>query len=179
MNSKLLTTLNIVLVLGLAGLYYLHFAGQSNIAYVSSTKLLSQYQGMIEARQAYQQKASAWKANIDTLTLEVQAAMKEYEANSSTLSKKEQELSKELLKSKQQQLVNYQRAIQEQATQEDQKMTESVITEVNNYISEFGSQRDYKVILVANETGNIAYAQDGMDVTEEVLAGLNNQYSGK
>lgn len=179
MNNKILLSLNILLVAGLLGSYYLHFAGKEKIAYVDSAKLLANYQGMKQAQQAYQQKASVWQANIDTLTQEVQAALKEYEKNSAQLSKKEQALSQELLKTKQQQLISYQKAIQEKATQEDRQVTQAVITEVNNYLSEFGTQRDYKVILVANETGNIAYAEKGMDVTDEVLTGLNQQYGGK
>ena len=179
MNSKILITLNVLLVAGLVGLYYLHFVGSEKIAFVDSAKLLANYEGMQQARQAYQQKASVWQANIDTLTQEVQSALKEYEKDKAQLSQKEQELSQELLKNKQQQLVNYQRAIQEKAAQEDKQMTQTVITEVNNYLSEFGSQHNYKVILVANETGTIAYAQEGMDVTEEVLAGLNHQQDGK
>ena len=179
MNQKLLVSLNVLLLIGLAGLYYLHFSRAEKIAYVDSAKLLSNYQGMKQAKLAYQQKASVWQANIDTLTQEVQAALKDYEKNSAQLSKKEQQLSQELLKTKQQQLISYQKAIQEKAAQEDRQVTQAVITEVNNYLSEFGTQRDYKVILVANETGNIAYAEQGMDITDEVLTGLNQQYGGK
>ena len=179
MNTKLLLTLNLILVLGLAGLYYLHFAHQENIAYIDSAKLLNNYQGMTNARSVYQQKAKIWQSNIDTLMQEVQAAMKDYERNSTGMTQKEKALSEELLKSKQQQLVSYQKSIQEKAAQEDQQMTQQVITEVNNYIKQFGEVHQYKVILVANETGNIAYAQEGIDVTEEVLAGLNQQNHGK
>ena len=179
MNNKIIISLNVLLIVGLVGLYYLHFAGTEKIAYVDSAKLLANYKGMQQARQAYQQKASVWQANIDTLSQEVQAALKDFEKTQAQLSKKEQELSKELLQNKQQQLVNYQKAIQEKATQEDQKMTQSVITEVNNYLAEFGNKHGYQVILVANETGTIAYAQEGMDVTEKVLAGLNQQFNGK
>lgn len=179
MNNKLIVCLNALLLVGLLGLYYLHFADTEKIAYVDSAKLLNNYQGMQEARKAYQQKMTVWQANIDTLSKDVQAALQKHQQEIAKMNAKEQKLSEELVRTKQQQLVQYQKAIQEKAAQEDRQMTQSVITEVNNYISEYGNDRSYKVILVANESGTIAYAQEGMDVTEEVLNGLNANYKGE
>ncbi|QLH32799.1 MAG: hypothetical protein HWD62_10570 [Cyclobacteriaceae bacterium] len=37
------------------------------------------YQGMLDARKAYQQKALVWQANIDTLVNEIQNDLKKFE----------------------------------------------------------------------------------------------------
>ena len=179
MNHKLPLGLNTLLLVGLLGLYYLHFASSEKLAYVDSVKLLNNYQGMQEARKAYQKEMTIWQANIDTLSKDVQAALQKHQAELSKMNDKERKLSEELVRTKQQQLVQYQKAIQEKATLEDRKMTQSVVTQVNKFISEYGTSHRYKVILVANESGNIAYAEEGMDVTEKVLQGLNESYQGE
>ncbi len=176
MNQKITIAFFFLITLGLAGLYYLHFAEKNSIAYVDSSKLLSSYQGMVDARGVYQGKVAIWQANIDTLTQDVQAAIQAYEKESRTMSSKEKELSQQLLKNKQQQLISYQKSIQEKAKQEDQQMTQKVLIEVNSHIEQYGKDKGYKVILVANESGNIAYAQDGMDITEELISQLNDNY---
>lgn len=178
MNSnKLSVVLNVVLSIGLVGIYYVHFSSQERIAYVDSAKLLSSYEGMIRAQQTYQEKVSVWQANIDSLTSEVQEALQNHQQEVAHLSDTEKQQAEQLLRRKQEQLANYQQAIREKANQENQRMTQEVITQINNYLSEYGDQKDYKVILVANETGTIAYAQQGMDVTGEVLQALNDGFS--
>jgi len=134
---------------------------------------------MIDARKAYQQKASVWKANVDTLANDVQQAIKDYEKESVSMTTKEKELSRELIRTKQKQLADYQKAIQNKAGQEDGQMTQQVLEEVNAYIEEYGKKHGYRIIFAATEYGNIAYAVDGLNITDEVLEGLNKRYTGQ
>ncbi len=178
MNNKLHSTILIILTLGMGFLYYQQYSS-SKTAYVDTNRLLSEYQGMIDARLDFQQKTKQWKLNIDTLASEAKKAIKEYEDDKMVMSKKEKHLSEELIRSKQQQLASYQKAMNEKAAQEDQQLTTNVIEQVNAYIEKHGKHHNYEIILAATDYGNIAYAQDGLDITEEVLTGLNKQYSGQ
>ena len=159
-------------------LYFLHFQQQKQLVYVDASKLLNQYQGMIDARKTYQGKATVWQSNIDTLTSEVQHALKQYQAEKTSLTIKERALTEELIKTKQRQLVNYQKAIGEQAQQEDAKMTQQVVDQINGFLKEYGKKNGYTIIIAATEFGNVAYADEGLDITEEVLKELNRLYAG-
>lgn len=167
-----------ILFIGTATLFYLHFS-QQKVAYVDSAKLINGYQGMIEARKEYQKKSAMWKANIDTLMSEVKTSIQDYEKNSSRMTAKEKELSKELIRTKQKQLNDYQKAMSEKAGQEDAAMTGQVLDEVNAFIQKYGKEHGYRIIMAATEYGNIAYAADGLDITDEVLEGLNQTYAGQ
>lgn len=160
-------------------LVYLIVRPAPKIAYVDSSKLINGYQGMIDARKVYQQKASGWKANIDTLTNEVRQQIFTYEKESSRMTAKERSLSQELIRTKQKQLGEYQQAMNTQAQQEDSKMTGDVLVQVNAYLKKYGEAKGYKVILAATEYGNLAYADESLDLTEEVLEGLNKEYIGQ
>ena len=173
---KLKNTITFILIAGLVSLYVLHFTKpKSKIAYVDSIKLLNGYSHMQNARNEYEKKAKTWQSNIDTLMLGVQNQLKKYEKESQQLSEKERKLSRELIQNKQNQLVNYQKTIRDMAQQEDVRMTQAVVSEVNVYLERYGKEHDYDVILVANQTGNIAYAKEGMDITTEVLKELNQE----
>jgi outer membrane protein len=151
------------------------------IAYVDSAKILNDYKGSAEAKKAYESKAKVWQANIDTLTSEVKTAIGKYEMSIATMSKKEQELSKQLIQTKQRQLADYQHGIQENAKQEDGKLTQSIVAQINAYLTKYGKAHNYKLILIANQSGTIAYAREGLDITADVIDGLNKEYvpSGK
>jgi outer membrane protein len=179
MKSKNQLFINLFFLLSLIGLSaYLSF-GKYQLAYVDSNKLLNEYEGMKAARAVYEKKAVAWQANIDTLTVEVQDAIKAYEKDSRGMTSKEKELSKQLINSKQEKLINYQRAIKDQAQQEDYKATQAVLADINAYLKEYGEKHSYKIILAATDAGNIVYAQESMEITEDVIEGLNKRYAGE
>ena len=168
------------LLITLAAFTYLFFARNSEkMAYVDSNTLLSKYQGMIEARGQYQKLAQEWQSRIDTLALEIQEELKRHEKELSKMTRKEKDLSEKLIKNKQQQLINYQQSIQEKAASEDAKMTQNVVNEVNTYLEEYGKKHTYQIIFAATNVGNILYAHEAIDITEEVLEGLNRRYNGE
>lgn len=179
MRTSWLVVLFSILFLSNAYLLFHHFSESNNIVYVDSAKLMNGYQGMIDARKDYQQKATTWKANIDTLIIEIQREIAGYEKAASKMSAKEKELAGKLIQTKQQQLADYQKAINEKASQEDNQLTTRVVQEVNAYLKDYGSGKGYKIILAATDYGNIVYAEDGLDITEQVLEGLNKKYRGE
>lgn len=179
-DSKLFKIGTILNSFVLAGLLVWQFAWRDHqVVYVDSAKLVNGYNGMVDARKAYQQKASAWKANIDTLTNEVRSQIMEYERESAKMTSNERKLSQDLIRTKQGQLAQYQQAMNNQAQQEDTRMTSEVLSQVNTYIKKYGEKHGCTIILAATEYGNLAYAKEGLDITDEVLEGLNKEYTGK
>lgn len=138
--------------------------------------MLAKYQGMIDGQQSYQKKVLAWQNNVDTLSAGFQRAIRDYEHKSVSMSSKEKQLSQQLLASKQKQFADYQRAVQNNAKQEEAQYNQKIISSVNAFLARYGKQHNYDVILIASQTGTIAYARPGLDLTEEVIAELNNEY---
>ena len=158
-------------------LLFSYFFKNDKIAYVDSARIINEYKGSAEAKKAFQSKAQVWQTNIDTLTNEVKHSIQKYEKSIATMSPKEQDLNKQLIQSKQKQLADYQRAIQENAKEEDGKLTQSIVSEINAYLAIYGKKHNYKMILIANQSGTIAYAREGLDITSQVIEDLNSEYS--
>lgn len=175
--NKALWGLNLGLLAIIAFFLFTGFYQQERIAYIDTAKLMEGYEGMKQARAQYRQKAEVWQANVDTLVSEVQQQIKTYEKESAGMSAKEKELSQQLIRSKQQQLGEYQKAIQEKARQADVEMTQQVLATVNAYLTDYGKAHNYRIILAATDAGNIIYAEEGMDITADVLEGLNEGYA--
>lgn len=173
---NLLSVFTLLLISAFAIYFFNH---KQDIVYVDSVQLVNNYKGMQDARKAYQHKASTWKANIDTLANEVHRQIMNHEKETSKMTARERQLSQELIKTKQNQLVEYQRAMNTQAQQEDSKMTGEVVNQINAYLKKYGKAHGYKIVMAATEYGNIAYAEEGLDITKEVLEGLNKEYTGQ
>lgn len=173
-KSSTQVILNITVIAAILFLFaYIFILKNDRIVYVDSGRIMNEYKGAIQAKKAYDEKTKSWQANIDTLTLDFQNGMRKYEKELAGMSAREMELSKQLLNSKQKQLADYQRAIQDNARQEDAKLYQGIVTEINAFLLKYGKDHNYKMILIANQSGNIAYARDGLDVTAEVIKELN------
>ena len=131
------------------------------IYYVNPTKLLQGYHSAQAQHELFQAKARDWQLRIDSLGTELQALRS---APAATRAAKEQ------------QLVQYRDAIQQRAQQENQRLTQAVLAEINAYLKQYGKEKGYTFILGATESGNIVYAADEADITDDVLKGLNAQY---
>ena len=174
---KVLIGLNVLLI-GSVIFLAIKLNSQEQIYYVDSSKLLKDYTEMAEARKEYTKKMEAYKANVDTLTAGVQKQIEQYEKESSKMSDREKKLSRELINTRQQELMDYQRAIEQQAREEDQKIMGKVLNNINTFLLEYGKKKDCKYVLVA-ANGNIAYGSESLDITAEVLKELNERYASK
>lgn len=174
--NKGISTLVIVLVIAVGYLFYNTQLQKEKIVYIDINVLMAEYEGMKDATKEFEEKSQIWQANVDSLIVDFQNELKVYEKERSKMTKKENELKQELLRNKQQQVGNYQQAIQKQSADEDAKLTQEVVNEVNAYIKTYGKKHHYKMIIGANSSGNMLYAQDGVDITQDVLEGLNKEY---
>jgi len=151
---------------------------KSELVYVDINKLVEHYERTKTEREAFNKKTSTLKANVDSLLVDWQNQLKTYEKERSSMTKKELEIQQQLLQNKQQQIANYQQAIQKQIQEEDQKMTQTVINDINDYVKEYGKKEGYRIIFGAKGSGNIMYAEEVSDLTQTILEGLNAQYHG-
>jgi outer membrane protein len=168
-----ISALTLIIVTGL-GFWLVRY--QTSWVYVDSVRLINGYKGMEEARKEYDKKTTTWKANVDTLAFELQQALVRYERERQKLSAKERQDMENNLRGKQNQLSEYQKAVDAQARDEDEKMTKEVIDKINSYLKRHGKERGYKLVIAANQYGTVAYADEGLDITDEVLEGLNKEY---
>jgi len=154
----------------------LRYKSKPQFAFVNNTVIMNEYLGMIDSKKEYEKKAKIWQNNIDTLTYAVQQAIQEYEVKTVSGTAKEKQLAQELIGTKKQQMIHYQKAIQQKAQQEELQISQKPIEEINRFIKEYGKNNNYKIIFGANNSGNIVYADETMDITKEVLDGLNKNY---
>ncbi|MDD7886031.1 OmpH family outer membrane protein [Flavivirga sp. 57AJ16] len=158
---------------------FFYIQSNSELVYVDVNKLLDGYKRTKIVKAAFEAKAKTLNANVDSLMTDWQKELKTYEKERSKMSKKELELKQQLLSNKQQQINNYQQAIQKQIQEADKKSTQTVINDINDYIKEYGKKHNHKIIFGASGGGNIMYADEGTDLTQDVLNGLNAEFEGE
>lgn len=168
-----------LIALGFSVFSFFYLKSSSDQVYVDVNKLLEGYNRTKIVRSEFEEKAKTLNANVDSLMVDWQSELKTYEKERSKMSKKELELQQQILSNKQQQINNYRQAIQKQVQDEDKKATQTVINDINDYVKTYGKKNGYAIIFGASGSGNVMYASEAADLTDDVLLGLNSEFEGK
>lgn len=175
---KKLSPLLAIIAIAVSAFALLKSYQSDNYVYVDINKLLEGYKRTEVVKVEYEKKAKNLQSNVDSLIVGWQKELKIYEKERSKYTKKERVLKQELLGNKQKQISNYQDAVNRQIQEEDQKATQTIINDINDFVKEYGKKNGYKIIFGASGSGNIMYASEGTDLTDTVLNGLNEEFSG-
>ncbi len=57
------------------------------------------------------------------------------------------------------------------------KYSEEILTQLNQYLKDFGEASDFELIVGANAQGTVIYGSEGKDVTQEAIEYVNKRYS--
>lgn len=177
MNKIALPLAVLALIVSMCSFFYLKSSSQ--LVYVDINKLMDGYKRTSIEKSKFEEKAKLMQSNVDSLVADWQNELKVYEKERATMSEKELELKQELLGNKQQQINNYQKAIQGKIQEEDQKASQTVINDINDYVKEYGKKHNYRIVFGASGSGNVMYADEDANLTDEVLEGLNSEYQGE
>ncbi len=150
----------------------------TKIAYVHSQELIYDYEGTKEAMAEFNKEKLKWQANIDTLNSSFGYAVDNYKNEFSNLSTKERDEIEKKLSSQEYQLKGYREAIAKKVSEQDKILLEGVVNQINSFVESYGKENGYEIILGTNQTGNILYAEQTLDITKEIIEAMNKNYRG-
>lgn len=146
---------------------------QDKTAYVDTTKLIQEYSEMKDVEADFTKRSEDLKQQLDSVAKGFQQEVREYQENMATMSKAERQATEQELMQKQQMLQQQQQMRSGQLRQESDKVVDSLITKVKDFVKAYGEENDYTYIFGSNESANIMYAKEGLDITQEILDELN------
>lgn len=172
MGPRSIALLSLLIALAAAGfMAWRHRAPQ--VVFINSSKVIEAYAGTATARAAFKQRTDAWKANADTLADELEAAIKKYEREQGGMTEKERGLSQELLRNQREEYYRYQHNTDQRIQEEGGRMTADLVAKIDALVKEHARRKGYRVVLGANGNGTLVYADEALDITDEVIRMVN------
>jgi outer membrane protein len=116
---------------------------------------------------------------------QLQAKLKDLEKEYKTLSTKvklgliKEEDAQQTFAIKQQEIELFRSNVSEKLLEKDKLMTEQLYDTIVNYVHRYNKNNKYTYILGYTKGGGIIYAPSSMDITQAILAGLNQEYEKK
>ena len=190
--KNLSVVLNVVLVVAVAILYFVQFsgkgeaeevktvAGEGAVVYINTDSLLSNYNFSRDLNEKFlkKQEDSRTDFNFKAQKLEQEAIdFQRKIQNNGFLTRQRAEEAQQKLIAKQQNLQQLDRELSAQLMGEQQANSKRLFDSVTNYLKEYNSTRNYSLILSTTKGGNVLLSQDGLDITQEIIDGLNARYT--
>ena len=160
----------IMVVLVAAGLTS---CNEQKTAYVDTTKLIQEYKEMKDVEQEFTSKSDKVKVQLDSLAQSFQKEVQVYQEGMASMSTTQRQETEDQLMRKQQTIQQQQQMMGNQLREESDVVIDSIVNKVKDYVKDYGKKNNYTYIFGSNESANIMYAKDGLDITEEILEKLN------
>ena len=149
------------------------------IVYVNSDSLLENYTYFKDVRGKMESKSK--KAQVD-LTSKGNAFQKEvaaYQQSAQTMSADQRAATEQRLARKQQELAAFNQNASSALANESAAENEKLYEKVSEYLKGYAKKKGYKMVLTYSKANpTVLFADETLDVTKDVLSGLNDAYKG-
>jgi outer membrane protein len=189
--------LNVVLIIAVGILYYLHFSAKnasvespatampaivrevkpSAIVFLNSDTLLDNYAYLKTKRTEIEAKHKKISSELEGESSRLQADAEAYRQHGSMMTDEQRQKTEEQLMMRQQQLVAKEKTLMSKLDEEQDAVNQELFKKLTAYLKEYNKGKNYQFILGYQKGGGILLANDSLDITKSVIQGLNKSYS--
>jgi outer membrane protein len=189
--KNLSLVLNIVLLVAVIVLYVLFFSGSktastyspsdttastAKIAYILTDSVLDNYEYLAASKNVLEEKTKKLQQEYRNRAMGLQSEIAAYQRNRNSLTLGQDQAMQEDLGKKQQNLQMYEQTLSQQLMGEEQKLMKELYDRLTAYCKQYGQQRGLQVILKYDQSSDVLYGSGGIDITKDVIGGLNEAY---
>jgi outer membrane protein len=190
--KNLSLVLNIVLLVAVLVLFYLHFSGPKTqsavsgtdssaaydfkIAYINSDTVLKYYDYWKVNREKLEGKGKKLNDDYRNRVLALQSEIQAYQRNVSSMTLGQARSAEEDLGKKQQNLQLYEQSLSQQMMQEQGKLNEELYDRITSFLKTYGKEKGLQVVLKYDQTSDVLFGNDPLDISQDVIKGLNEAY---
>ena len=149
------------------------------IVFVNQDSLLSKYEYYKDLKAKFEGKTKNAQADMQAKGQAFQREVAQYQQSAQTLSADQRKATEERLGRKQQELQTYQQNAGGALQNEQAVETEKLYDKVAGYLKTYAKDKGYKLVLSYTKGSTILFADESLDVTSDVIKGLNAEYSKK
>ncbi len=150
------------------------------IVFVNSDSLLTNYEYFKDVKNKMEAKSKKAQTDLTAKGNAFQREVAEYQQQAQTLSADQRAATEQRLARKQQELAAFNQNASNALANESAAENEKLYEKVAEYLKGYAKQKGYKMVLTYSKGNpNILFADESLDVTKEVVSGLNEEYKKK
>ena len=193
--KNILLAINVVLICLVGYLYYLHFDSNKKekvhlrennaqsdppngfkVAYIDLDSLQNNYAYYKKVKAEFERKQAAANDEIGGMQKKYQSRAMQLQQKGPTMNQQEQESAMQEINKMQQDLQTKKQAIDNELYTYNSKMKEDILSRIQTFLKEYNKDGRYAYIF-SYEPGFMFYKDSTLNITSDVIAGLNNEYT--
>jgi outer membrane protein len=191
--NLLLTIINIALFIGLIVLYFIVLkpgnampvkaiqkasSGSVSIAYINSDTILTHYGLVKQMRDELEQKTIRYENELSNLqkSFEKDAAYLQEQVNKGSISEASAQEVYASLMTEQQKLMQLRERYSTELAKEEYDMNQLLLDSLQNFLDRYNKNMNFDYIFSYNRGGSILTGNDSLNITDEVLKLLNEEF---
>jgi len=181
--------LNVVLLVAVIILFYMQFSrstttepttlggsGHLQVAYIKSDSVLKYYDYFKVNRDRIDAKGKQLDQDLKSRATALQGEFESYQRNVNSMTIGQARAVEEDLTKKRQNLQLYQENLSQQMLVEQEKMTKELYDKVTTFLRQYCLENGLQVVFKYDNTSDVLYGGDSLDISKEVIKGLNEAY---
>jgi outer membrane protein len=160
-----------------SSLFIYHKMLESKTAYVDIKKVFNSFQMKKELEKKYKQTENERNKVLDSLIVEINILAKHLNEQKLTAVKIEREV-EEQFEYKREKYLRLKKQFEADNAALSSKFDQEIVERMNQYIAEYGRNKNYDFIYGADGDGTIMYSNSKYDLSDQVSQFINNKYSG-
>lgn len=188
-NASLI--LNVVLLVAVAVLFFLHFSsgksgGSSSggsgspsnlkVAYVNQDTLLKYYDYVKVNTDKLEAKVKSLDQQLTTRQQSLQREAQSFRSNVNNLTIGQAQAIEQDLQQKAQNLQMYEQQLAQEMQEEQARISTELYGKITEFLKTYSKERGIEVILKLDRGSDVLYAGDSLDISKDVVKGLNDAW---
>lgn len=149
------------------------------IVYVNTDTLLNKYDYYKDILKASENKRFRLENDLanKARTFQNKVAFFQQRAQQGHMTQEQAQTTQMQLQQEEQNLMAYRDKNAQELAQEEGKKTEDILNKIHEYLKEFNGGDKYDMVIGYSKGGGVLYAKEDLDITKQVLEGLNKKYA--
>ncbi|MFD2201224.1 OmpH family outer membrane protein [Shivajiella indica] len=147
------------------------------IAYVLTDSVISKFDFFKAKSEEITEKGKKFESELGSRAKGFEQEVANFEQTAGSMTINQQRAKQEELVKKERNLMTYRDNLMQELSADEAKLYSEVYDKVQEYLTEYAEQNDLELILSYTRGGAVWYSKKALDITDDVIAGLNKKYA--
>ncbi|WP_341228141.1 OmpH family outer membrane protein [uncultured Arcticibacterium sp.] len=151
------------------------------IVYVNTDTLLNNYELYKDVVNEFQNKQFALENELKkkSESFQNEVALFQRRIQAGGMTQQQAETTQQQLQKKEQDILLYRDNAAGGLAEDQAKQTDEILSNIQAYLEKFNADDRYDMVIGFSKGGGVLYAKNNLEITSEVLEGLNKEYADK
>ncbi|UBM57915.1 OmpH family outer membrane protein [Marinilongibacter aquaticus] len=151
------------------------------IVYVNTDTLLNNYEMYKDMVKEFQNKQFALENELKkkSESFQNEVALFQRRVQAGGMSQQQAQTTQQQLAQKEQDILMYRDNAANNLAQDQAETTDEILTKIHDFLAKYNEDDRYDMVIGYSKGGGVLYAKENLEITQDVLKGLNEEYTKK